>query len=77
MPSAVWQGFCSLLRDHPPSPVTHPRLNRPYFWGSLGGHCASRGLSKASETAQEGQHGSQDGLTCLQDGPRLSQEGPR
>ena len=49
MPSAVWQGFCSLLRD--PLPLDAKcGLNRPYFWGSLGGHCASMGLAKASKT---------------------------
>ena len=69
MPSAVWQSFCSLLRP-PPSPVTQFGLHRPYSRGSLGGHDAILGLSKASKTAQEGHQGRQDGPTCLQDSPR-------
>ena len=75
MPSAVWQDFCSLLRDPPPLSASR-RLNRPYFWGSLGGHCTSLGLSKGSKTAQEGHPGRQHGPTCLQNGPRWLQEGP-
>ena len=45
--------------------------------GSLGGHCASLGLSKTSRTAQESHQGRQDGPTCLRDGQRWLQEGPR
>ena len=51
-------------------------MNRPYFWGSLGGHCASLGLSKGSKTAQEANPGRQHGPTCLQHGPRWLQESP-
>ena len=65
MPSAVWQGFCNLLRDPPPL-IAQSRLHHPYSRGSLGGHDAILGLSKASKTAQEGR---QDGPTCLQDSP--------
>ena len=70
MPSAVWQGFCSLLKGPPRSLPAQCCMNRPYFWWFLGGHCASLGLSKASMTALESHQGHQNGLTCLQDGPR-------
>ena len=77
MPSAVWQGFCSLLRD-PPLPLTaQSRAHRPYSWESPGGHCASLGLSEASKTTQEGHQSCQDGPTCLQDSKIQLQEGPR
>ena len=84
MPSAVWQGFCSLLRDPPPVTLTEWRLHRPYYRGSLGGHGASLGLSKTSMTAQEAHPGRPRGLEdspralqYAQDGPKTAQEGPK
>ena len=70
MPSAVLQGFCSLLRDHPPPPVAQRGTHRPYSRGSQGGHDAILGLSKVSKTAYKGHQGRPNGLSCLQDGPR-------
>ena len=64
----------------PPTPLpAQSCMNRPYFSGTLGGHCASLGLSKVSTTDQEGHPSRQHGPICLQSGRRWSkraQDGP-
>ena len=59
-------------------------MNRPYYRGSLAGHDASLGLSKAAMSAREDHTGRPRGLQDspraiqdAQDGPKTAQEAPK
>ena len=91
MASAVWQGFCSLLRDPPPPFQRLAACTAPSPGGSWAAMAPSWGSPRlprrprkaakmdqhASNTAKDGSKRAQDGPMTAQDGLKRAQRGPQ